>query len=244
MVRKTGNDGSEVGTVKGADVGGNVMIASEDMLPAYDDRGGRARLKRLAEDGTLEMVLFDLDGTLIHSGVPFTPYRDRLGITGDVIGGIRSLPEREQQEKWSIIMEYEQALETNARPASGAHDLLVYLRDRKIRTGVITRSTGAYAKRQIEKWDFSVDASIGREDATPKPDPDGLLHLLDRYGVRPGRAIMVGDFIWDLLAARNAGILSVLVVMEHSRRYVGDADVVVRSLDELLELISVPGADR
>ena len=48
---------------------------------------------------------------------------------------------------------------------------------------------------------------------------------------------MVGDFIWDLLAARNAGVLSILVMLEHSRPHVGEADVVVDSLEELLDIL-------
>ena len=232
------NPHSDAGKNTHSDVGGDLVLDRTDPLPEYDDGPGRAALRDLIANEKLEMVLFDLDGTLIHSGVPFTPYRDRLGMTGDVIGGIGNLSANEQQEKWAIIMEYERELEAHARPAPGAHDLIMYLRDQGIRTGVITRSTGEYAKRQIEKWDLAVDYSIGREDTVPKPDPKGLFHLLDTFGILPERSIMVGDFIWDVLAARNAGILSVLVVMEHSKPYIREADIVVRSLQELLDLVA------
>ena len=232
-----GDDSYGVGRDPGTDIGGDTRISSWEGLPSFDDSRGRARLDRLVVGGNLGMVLFDLDGTLIHSGVPFAPFRERLGITGDVIGGIHALPEEEQEEKWEIIREYEGELERHARPAPGARKLLACLRARGIRTGVITRSTSAYARRMIRRWEFGVDASMGREDASPKPHPDGVLSLLGQFGIPAAQALMVGDFIWDILAARNARVLSVLVVMEHSRRFVGEADIVVRSLGELQGLL-------
>jgi len=202
---------------------------------------GRAVLRDMARDGTIEMVLFDLDGTLIHSGVAFGPYRERLGITGDILAGIQELPEGQQSEKWDIIMEYEHQLGIHAQPAPGAGDLLSFLRKKGIRTGVITRSTADHAERMLTDHGLMVDTFIGRGDSRPKPHPDGIHLLLDRYGIGTDHAVMVGDFIWDLLAARNAGVLSVLVMQDHSRPHVKDADVVVDSLGEFLEILRSTG---
>jgi phosphoglycolate phosphatase-like HAD superfamily hydrolase len=40
----------------------------------------------------------------------------------------------------------------------------------------------------------------------PKPDPGIVCKALDESGVDPGRAVMVGDTIWDVLAAERAGV--------------------------------------
>ncbi|MGH3666213.1 MAG: HAD family hydrolase, partial [Egibacteraceae bacterium] len=45
--------------------------------------------------------------------------------------------------------------------------------------------------------------------AYAKPDPDLFLAAADRLGVPAGTAIVVGDSVWDLLAARRAGALGV-----------------------------------
>jgi HAD superfamily hydrolase (TIGR01493 family) len=39
-----------------------------------------------------------------------------------------------------------------------------------------------------------------------KPDPGILQKALDESGIDPGRAVMVGDTIWDVIAAARAGI--------------------------------------
>ena len=206
--------------------------------PDYDDSVGRKRLEHMARGDQLKAVIFDLDGTLIHSNVPFPPYRDRLNIQGDVIAGIGKLPPELQKEKWDIIAEYESELERQAQPAPGVRPLLVYLIKKGIYTGVITRSRGEYAQRLISAHDLQVDISLGREDIKPKPHPDGLEYLLEQFGgIRPENAIMVGDFLWDILAGRNAGMLTVLILLPHSNEFADKADVVVRSLHELHDLI-------
>jgi len=202
-----------------------------------NDAVGRRKLANLVMNHGLECVIFDLDGTLIHSGVSFTPYRTRLEIEGDVIAAINTLPEEKQREKWKIIDEYENELQENARPAPGAKLILYYLREHGIKVGVATRSTGVHARKLITQLGLDVDLFIGREDTQPKPHPDGIHYLLKELKVNPEDAIMVGDFLWDMLAGRNAGLLTVLVLQEHSVPYVDKADIVVCSLTELLKLI-------
>ena len=79
--------------------------------------------------------------------------------------------------------------------------------------------------------------SIGREDTKPKPHPDGIHFLLKKLDVRPENAVMIGDFIWDILAGRNAGLLTILVLLEHSFPYQEEADVVMETLEEFCELL-------
>jgi len=103
--------------------------------PDYDDSVGRKRLEHMARGDQLKAVIFDLDGTLIHSNVPFPPYRDRLNIQGDVIAGIGKLPPELQKEKWDIIAEYESELERQAQPAPGVRPLLVYVNYHPLKGG-------------------------------------------------------------------------------------------------------------
>jgi HAD superfamily hydrolase (TIGR01509 family) len=58
---------------------------------------------------------------------------------------------------------------------------------------------------------FPVVDIIGRDEALPKPDPDGLLQLASRWGVAPSDMVMVGDYRFDLDCGRAAGARTVLV---------------------------------
>ncbi len=206
-------------------------------------KAAEGHLQRIMREGRLKSVIFDLDGTLVRADIPFGPYRERLGIQGDVLAGIEALPEDEQGKKWEIIMEYEREMEKHSRPAPGAYRLLNLLRENDIRTGVITRSTGNHARLLLERHNLRVDIYIGREDAPPKPQPDGILYLLEKLNVMPENAIMVGDFLWDILAGKRAGLFTVLVVLEHSRPYIERADLTVESLEELAEILKTAGGN-
>ena len=76
-----------------------------------------------------------------------------------------------------------------------------------------------------------------------KPEPDLFLACQQRLGVRPNECYVVGDAVWDLLAARRAGMLSVGLLSggygEDELRAAGafrvyrDAQELLESLDEL-----------
>ncbi len=197
---------------------------------------GQVRLGHMISNDELRAVIFDLDGTLLRSDVSFAPYREKLGFQGDIIAGILDLPPEEQEEKWKIVARYEDELQRCSRPAPGAIRILNLLHEKGIRTGVITRSTRGHARSLIEKFDLMVDVYLGRGDIAPKPSPDGIHHLLRKFQVSQQNAIMVGDFLWDILAGRNAGILTVLITLPHSLQYADQADVTIDSLEQLCNM--------
>jgi phosphoglycolate phosphatase len=49
------------------------------------------------------------------------------------------------------------------------------------------------------------------DEGFPKPNPDMLLHLMDRVGVNPRETVMIGDTTHDVELARNAGVAAVAV---------------------------------
>ena len=76
-----------------------------------------------------------------------------------------------------------------------------------------------------------------------KPEPDLFLACQQRLGVPPNECYVIGDAVWDLLAARRAGMLSVGLLSggygEDELRAAGafrvyrDAQELLESLDEL-----------
>ena len=68
-----------------------------------------------------------------------------------------------------------------------------------------------------------------------KPDPGHLRAVLERLGVAPARAVMVGDSENDLLTARAAGVPCVLVSFGYTPIPAAElgADRVIDHFDEL-----------
>jgi phosphoglycolate phosphatase-like HAD superfamily hydrolase len=71
---------------------------------------------------------------------------------------------------------------------------------------------------------------IGRDDAPPKPAPDGIWRLLRAFGLDPGEVWFVGDGLFDLRAARAAGVAAVWLDLDGTGAHAPFADLVVRDL--------------
>ncbi|MEK1904594.1 MAG: HAD family hydrolase [Pseudomonas sp.] len=161
--------------------------------------------------------VFDMDGTLTIAVHDFAAIKRALGIPQDhdILHHLAALPEAEAQAKHAWLLEHERELAIASVAAPGAVELVRALHARGIRLGILTRNAHELALLTLAAIGlgdcFASADVIGRDEAIPKPDPDGLLQLAARWGVAPGELVMVGDYRFDLDCARAAGAFSVLV---------------------------------
>lgn len=161
--------------------------------------------------------VFDMDGTLTIAVHDFLAIKRALDIpeSDDILHHLASLPADEAASKRAWLLEHERELAYAATPATGARELLYELRDRGCRLGVLTRNAHELALVTLQAVGmgdcFASDDILGRDEAPPKPDPGGLLHLARKWSVPPGELVMVGDYRFDLQCARAAGARGVLV---------------------------------
>jgi phosphoglycolate phosphatase len=93
----------------------------------------------------------------------------------------------------------------------GARELLEALRESGHRLAVATGKTRKGLDRALacHRLEHLFDATRCADESRSKPDPEMLLHLLDRLDVRANRALMVGDTTHDLQMAERAGVAAV-----------------------------------
>ncbi len=156
---------------------------------------------------------FDLDGTLIDSNLNFSDLREELGITEeqDILEYVESI-EDIIQKKYALdrIHDFEFQGAQKSQLISGVSELINFLNLHKIPFGVLTRNSRFCSDLMIKKHQIQIDQLITREDARAKPDPQGLHILRDRFGLASHECIYVGDYIYDLDSAMNAGMIPVL----------------------------------
>jgi pyrophosphatase PpaX len=176
-------------------------------------------------------VLFDLDGTLVDT-VPFILACARHAFEGSsgysdaaFMAGIGT-PLRAQmaalasdpQDADRLVGRYRAYWGehhdrlTHAFP--GAVDTVAALSARGHPLAVVTAKTLGGARRTLQHTGlapyFADGAVIGADScARCKPDPEPVRLALARLGAAPGDAVMVGDSIHDLAAARAAGVAAV-----------------------------------
>jgi HAD superfamily hydrolase (TIGR01509 family) len=161
--------------------------------------------------------VFDMDGTLTIAVHDFAAIRQALDIPpeDDILTHLAALPAAEAAAKHAWLLEHERELALGSRPAPGAVELVRDLAQRGYRLGILTRNARELAHVTLEAIGladcFAIDDVLGRDDAPPKPHPDGLLKLAKAWDVTPSAMVMVGDYRFDLDCGRAAGTRTVLV---------------------------------
>jgi len=213
-------------------------------------------------------LIFDLDGTLVDTvyahvfawqrafaeeGLPIDGWRihRRVGMSGGLftraaareVGRELSLEEAEalQRRHGEVFRE----LLPERRPLPGAVEVLRELREGGVTHGIATSGRRPEIDASLAALGVTDETVvIERGDVTrAKPEPDLFLACAERLGVPAGQCYVVGDAVWDLLAARRAGMLAVgllsggygenELLAAGAYRVYRDADELRHSLDEL-----------
>ena len=160
---------------------------------------------------------FDMDGTLTEPVHDYVAMRREMGMGPEVnlVETVWGLSEPQRSEKKRQLDAIGARFVAQARPQSGALELLQELRARGRQVGLITRNSrsntiATLAALGLEDW-FAPEVIATRDDSVPKPAPDAILALLQTWGCAPTDAVMVGDAAYDLDAGQAAGVATVLV---------------------------------
>lgn len=161
--------------------------------------------------------VFDLDGTLTQNIHDFMAVRQVLDIpaNSDILGYLATLPEQEAKHKYDWLINYERRMAEAATPAKGAIALVNHLKSQGCQLAILTRNDKALAQLTLAAIGlthvFDEMVILGRDQALPKPDADGLLKIARQWGVSPTTLLMVGDYYYDMACGRNAHSYTLLV---------------------------------
>jgi len=181
--------------------------------------------------------LFDLDGTLVDSvyqhvlawhealeavGIQLSVWRihRRIGMSGGLMANaiLRETHHEVTAEEAKRIArlhgESYARLVHQVRPLPGARELLAYLTDRKVPWTIATSGRLEVARPALDALGVGPEVPVVTRDqvSRAKPDPDLFLAAADRLQVSITDSIVIGDSVWDLLAARRARALGVGVL--------------------------------
>lgn len=181
-------------------------------------------------------LIFDLDGTLADTKLDFQAIRRELDFPEGIglLEHIETLDDAELvAHAHAVIDRHEMEGAGRATWIDGAERLLQRLKDEAFPTGILTRNSRRAVDKTRRVLGLDVDPILTREDCKPKPHPQGLLMIADRLSVAPSECIYVGDFIFDLECARNAGMTACLYRNHNNQPFEEFADLVIASFTEL-----------
>jgi HAD superfamily hydrolase (TIGR01549 family) len=178
--------------------------------------------------------LFDLDGTLVDSvyqhvlawrealeagGIHLAVWRihRQVGMSGGLFVNAllretgHTVSKEEAERLQELHGEAFKRYSAQVRPLPGAADLLAYLGNADVPWAIATSGRLESASLSLRLLGISNEVPIITRDLVrrAKPDPDLFLAAAERLGVAISDSVVVGDSIWDLLAARRARALGV-----------------------------------
>lgn len=217
-------------------------------------------------------ILFDLDGTLIDSVPDIAASANQLlareglnPLTVDevraMIGhGIRMLTKRvyaargqdldgEALDYKTSIMSgiYAEHLTVLTTVHAGAREILAHYRALGTRLAVVTNKPQSATETVLAAFGLTADFDlvVGDSGLPRKPEPDMLLHAMERLGATAADTIMVGDSPADIESARAAGIPSVGVRGGYTNVPLESLNpgVIIERLSDLPQAIEALSAD-
>ena len=179
---------------------------------------------------SIDLMIFDFDGTLVNSGMDIAVSVDytleMLGLPpkgADTIirfigDGVQELIQKSigpdngdrYQEAMGIFSSHydEHMLD---RTSLYPHVMEVFHHFQEKKKVIITNKRECFTLKMVDAFGINkyFDEIIGA-DSTPyrKPDPRLLYPVMERYGAAPDKTLVIGDGVNDILLARQAGVLS------------------------------------
>lgn len=180
----------------------------------------------------IDTVLFDFDGTLVNTtDIVISAWKDTFRtLTGEekseeelqeTLGEVvyetmkRFFPDKDPDECIQLYRSFQgKDYMLHVDFYDGMEELVRELKQRGFKVAIVTSRTRKSAFQTIDKHKLGecFDYVLTCEDTTiHKPNPEPALMALEKVGSEPENAVFVGDSMYDIGCAKNAGIISVAV---------------------------------
>lgn len=183
----------------------------------------------------IKLVVFDLDGTIVDLAVAwdglrrelhhyfrsrygfdsnFTPFDMEIERVGEELGDVAL------KEAYEIVERYELENIENFTPVNGSLELIRDLKNKGKTLAIFSGNTRRAIELALGYMGIRkcFDIIVGKEDVRKhKPDPEGLILIKDKAGVRTNEMCFIGDRSTDLECAEKANMraLSIEAVLKH-----------------------------
>ena len=184
-----------------------------------------------------------MDGTLTVSAHDFEYMRGELGIAPNtpILEALNAMPSEQAAPLWELLNEMEFYYASRSSVMHRVPELLDKLYQRGVQLAILTRNTLPVVEQTLAACGiahfFPGEYIFDRDACEPKPSPDGINQLLKLWQADPGDTVMVGDYLFDLQAGKEAGVTTIHLDQQGEFAWRDVADICIRDFTEIEEFV-------
>jgi HAD superfamily hydrolase (TIGR01549 family) len=181
-------------------------------------------------------VLLDFDGTLVKLVIDWPAMKRNMNFDTDsvsILDFLTTAPSYRAHQIAMVLERHERAAAERAEVNEGAVELLEFLATKNIPFCVVTNNAMRHISLMLQRTGLSIDKIITRDIGYWKPDVRQVLAGAKAIDVPPEMCIFIGDGQYDMMAAREAGMISVHLASEPGP----SCDYRVERLGEVISLL-------
>lgn len=186
--------------------------------------------------------LLDWDGVIAETRLDFSGIREKYfqGRRVPLLEAAERLPEERRREFHRDVEALEVDGADRATLVPGADDLLAWVEASGLPWGIVSRNCRASIDLAALRCGVALPPmTMSRDQGPVKPDPEALWLAAEMIAVRPERCVFVGDFVYDLIGGRRAGMRTVLV-QRAEEDWLQWADVAFPKVTDLVQVLKRP----
>ena len=189
----------------------------------------------------MRAVIFDMDGTLTKPCLDFDAIRAEMGMPPEpILEAMARMSAEERARADAILVRHEAEAAANSELNDGAAETIRALAGHGMRMALLTRNSRVSVAKVLSVHGLPFDHVYTREDGPLKPSPEPVATLCRALAVPPAETLVVGDYLFDILAGKAAGAPTALIIHDKpAPDYANQADHVIRRLGEVLSICEV-----
>jgi phosphoglycolate phosphatase len=135
------------------------------------------------------------------------------------------------------LEKYEKEATAQARPKKGIKDFLLFLKERRIKRALVTNNARINVEYLLRKFKLDFDFVLSRETGLWKPSGAPFLFVLQALHIAKEECCVIGDSLFDIKAAREAGIPHVFILNKDRQEFFAGQAEIFRTVSSMKKRI-------